>query len=308
MARGSNLKSYTVTDMNSNIRSYRWVVWGLLVIIYLIGFFHRLSIGVITGELESSFGMNAFQIANLGAMYFYAYTLMQIPTGILADRLGSRLIVVSGTVIAGIASIMFSFSSSIAMAYASRLLVGIGVSVVFLATLKIVSNWFPAKDFASMTGLTSFMGNMGGIFAQAPLIFVMALVGWRGSFLVMGIATLVLAALVLVFVKNSPVDMGFPAVNPQPPQIHEERNVFYQLAEVVKKPKSLVPCNRLGRSKRRIFFCSPEPSGCHISCMLTVWKKLTHPISFPPCCLLRHLRMRLSGNFQIYLSEGSCRW
>ncbi len=233
--------------MNPNIKSYRWIVWGLLITIYLIAFFHRLSIGVITGDLENSFGMNAFQIANLGAMYFYAYTLMQIPTGILVDRLGPKLIVVIGTVLAGIASIMFSFSSRIVMAYAGRLLVGIGVSVVFLATLKIVSNWFPAKDFASMVGLTSFMGNLGGIFAQAPLIFVVALIGWRGSFFVMGIATLALAALTLVLVKNSPVDMGLPAANSQPPQMHEESgSIFYQLSEIVKNPRVWCPAIAIG--------------------------------------------------------------
>ncbi|HWQ78962.1 MAG TPA: MFS transporter, partial [Anaerovoracaceae bacterium] len=230
-----------------NIKSYRWFVWGLLIIIYLIGFFHRLSIGVIAEDLEDSFGMNAFQIANLGAMYFYAYTIMQIPTGILVDRLGARLVAVSGTVLAGIASILFSFASSITMAYAGRLLVGIGVSVVFLSALKVVTNWFPAKDFATMSGLTSFMGNMGGIFAQAPLILVAGFIGWRGSFLAMGIVTLMLAALAAVFVKNSPVDMGLPEVNPQPPQIREESgNIFYQLLEVVKNPRVWWPAIALG--------------------------------------------------------------
>lgn len=230
-----------------NIKTYRWVVWGLLILIYLIGFFHRLSIGVIADDLEGSFGMNAFQIANLGAMYFYAYTIMQIPAGILIDRSGARLVAISGTVLAGAASILFSFASSIAMAYAGRLLVGVGVSVVFLAVLKIIANWFPAKDFATMSGLTSFMGNMGGIFAQAPLILAAGLIGWRGSFLAMGIATLGLAVLAAVFVKNSPADMDLARVNPQPSQIHEENgNIFYQLYEVAKNPGVWCPAIALG--------------------------------------------------------------
>lgn len=230
-----------------DIKGYRWVVWGLLILIYLIAFFHRLSIGVITGDLNDSFGMNAFQIANLGAMYFYAYTIMQIPTGILVDRLGSRFIAVSGTVLAGIGSIMFSFSSNIPMAYASRLLVGIGVSVVFLAILKITANWFPAKDFATMSGITSLMGSIGGIIAQAPLILIVSLISWRGSFFVIGIATLVLAVLAAAFVRNSPADMGLPEVNPQPQTREEESgNVFCQLAEIIKNPRVWCPAAVLG--------------------------------------------------------------
>jgi predicted MFS family arabinose efflux permease len=133
------------------------------------------------------------------------------------------------------------------MAYAGRLLLGIGVSVVFLAILKIVTNWFPAKDFATMSGLTSFMGNVGGIFAQAPLIFAAGLVGWRGSFFSMGVVTLVLAVLAAILVKNSPVDMGLSAVNPKPPQASGERDgIFFQLYEIVKNPWVWFPAVALG--------------------------------------------------------------
>jgi len=237
--------------MNSKYKSYKWIVWGVLILIYLIVFFQRLSVGAIAGDLKSTFGMNATQIANLGAMYFYAYTLMQIPTGILADKLGPRITVVSGSLLAGAASIMFSFSTSIGMAYVSRLLVGVGVSVVFLSILKIISIWFPAGDFATMSGLTSFMGNMGGLFAQAPLVIVVGLMGWRASFLSMGIATLVLAFTAFILVKDSPSDIGLPEVNPKPEHTEKgdgakSRNVLVQLYHVVRNPQIWFPAIAFG--------------------------------------------------------------
>ncbi|MHC1719292.1 MAG: MFS transporter [Clostridiaceae bacterium] len=237
--------------MKSKFKSYKWIVWGVLILIYLIVFFQRLSVGAIAGDLKSTFGMNATQIANLGAMYFYAYTLMQIPTGILADKLGPRITVVSGSLLAGAASIMFSFSSSIGMAYVSRLLVGIGVSVVFLSILKIISIWFPAGDFATMSGLTSFMGNMGGLFAQAPLVIVVGIIGWRGSFFAMGIATLVLAVSAFILVKDSPADIGLPEVNPKPEKSKEDAgeeslNIFVKLFHVVRNPKIWFPAIAFG--------------------------------------------------------------
>jgi len=234
-------------NANGKIKSYRWIIWGVLILIYLIVFFQRLAIGTIAGDLKSTFGMTSMQIANLGAMYFYAYTIMQIPTGILADKLGPRKTVVSGSILSGIASIAFSYSTSIGMAYASRLLIGVGVSVVFLSILKIISNWFPAENFATINGLTSFMGNMGGLLSQAPLIIIVGIVGWRGSFLAMGVTTLVLAVATFFIVKDSPSDAGFPEVNPQQVQAQEEsQNVFVQLFHVVKNPRIWWPALAFG--------------------------------------------------------------
>lgn len=227
--------------------SYRWIVWGILVTIYLIVFFHRLSVGVITEDLKKAFGMTATQIANLGAMYFYAYTLMQIPTGILADSLGPKRTIITGSVIAGIGSILFSFSTNIPMAYFSRLLVGLGVSVVFLCILKIIAIWFPAKDFASMSGLTSFIGIMGGVLAQGPLIIIVGLIGWRSSFLTMGILTFALIVLVAIFVNNSPADIGLPEVNPQLPQdTGVSQSIWTQFLEVIKNPRVWCPALAFG--------------------------------------------------------------
>lgn len=236
-----NFEKHPMKD-EGRISLYRWVVWGILVAIYLIVFFHRLSVGVITGDLNKSFGIGAAQIANLGAMYLYAYIVMQIPTGILVDHLGPKKTVVIGCVVAAFGSIIFSLSVNITMAYLSRLLVGLGVSVVFLCILKIQSNWFPAEKFATMSGLTSFIGSMGGLLAQTPLIVLVDLIGWRNSFLVMGIATLILAVLATIFVKNTPVEMGFPAVNPQETQTTSQRqSIALQLLGVVKNPRVWCP-------------------------------------------------------------------
>ncbi|MBU8880551.1 MFS transporter [Bacillus sp. FJAT-29790] len=226
---------------------FRWVVWGTLIAVYLTVFFHRVSVGVITGDLEETFGMSATQIANLGAMYFYAYTVMQIPTGILADHLGPKKTVIMGSIVAAIGSITFSMAGSISIAYFGRLLVGIGVSVVFLSVLKIQANWFPAKNFASMSGLTSFTGTMGGVLAQAPLIAMVGLIGWRGSFLAIGIITIVFAILVGILVKNTPTEKGLPEVNPQQTQpIEEKTSIMSQLLGIVKNPRIWFPALAFG--------------------------------------------------------------
>jgi sugar phosphate permease len=240
-------KNNGIITNESKASSYRWVVWGILVVIYLTVFFHRMSVGVIVGDLEQSFGMTATQIANLGAMYFYAYTFMQVPTGILVDYLGPKKTVIAGSIVAAVGSILFSFSGTIMFAYLSRLLVGLGVSVVFLSILKIQANWFPAKDFATMSGVTSFIGSLGGLLAQTPLLIIVGLVGWRASFLSMGVISVALAFLVMVFIKNTPSEKGLPEVNPvQSTPSGQSESIMQQLFAIIKNPKVWFPAVAFG--------------------------------------------------------------
>lgn len=237
----------TLPPNEQKLSPYRWVVWGILVSIYLIVFFHRLSVGVIAEDLVSTFGMSATQIANLGSMYFYAYTIMQIPSGILADYLGPKKTAIIGCIVAAIGSGIFSFAINVPMAYVGRLLVGLGVSVIFLCVLKIQSNWFLAEKFATMSGLTSFIGGLGGVLAQGPLLMVVGLMGWRNSFRLIGIITFVFAILTLIFVKNTPTEMGLPEINPQQIQASKrEENILSQLFAIIKNPRIWAPSITFG--------------------------------------------------------------
>lgn len=78
------------SDDVKKVESYRWVVWTILAAVYVFVTFHRMSAGVVKNDLESTFNIGAAQFANIGAMYFYAYFIMQIPSGILADKIGPK--------------------------------------------------------------------------------------------------------------------------------------------------------------------------------------------------------------------------
>ncbi|AOY75718.1 MFS transporter [Clostridium formicaceticum] len=194
------------------LKTYRWYVWGALVIAYIIVFFHRLSIAVVREELVEAFDITSTTFANLGSAYFYPYMVMQIPSGILADSLGARKTVTLGTLVAAIGSILFGYAPTIAVAFLGRFLVGIGVSVVFIAILKVQSQWFFEREFATMSGLTAFMGNLGGIFAQTPLAVLVAYFTWRTTFIGIGVISLGIALLCYMVVRNSPADMGLPTI------------------------------------------------------------------------------------------------
>ncbi|WP_425446296.1 MFS transporter [Dethiothermospora halolimnae] len=206
----------------------RWAIWGILAIAYVIVFFHRVAVGVVREELISDFGIGDVQFGNIGAMYFYAYMLMQIPCGILADTLGARKTVTLGVLFAGIGSIIFSVGQTIAFAYVGRLIVGLGVSVVFVSTLKVLSNWFREEEFGKMSGFTSFIGNGGALLAQFPLAFLVGLIGWRLSFAGIGAVTIVVGILIYIIVRNKPEDVGLR------PIMDEEGNKDINIGESIK--------------------------------------------------------------------------
>jgi len=144
------------------VKQYRrWFSWGILVFAFVIVFFHRLSIGAVSDLLTQELNLDNIKLANLTAMTFYAYALMQIPVGIFVDTLGVRKLCSAGMVVTGMGSILLGISASVGMAYASRFLVGLGTSVIIVSIMKIQATLFPAKMYSTLSSLTSFFGNLG---------------------------------------------------------------------------------------------------------------------------------------------------
>ena len=74
-------------NQGKSFATYRFIVFSILIIAYMVVFFHRLAVGAVRDDLMRDFSMSNITFANLSSTYFYAYMLMQIPSGILADFL-----------------------------------------------------------------------------------------------------------------------------------------------------------------------------------------------------------------------------
>ena len=173
---------------------------------YVLSFFHRFAPAAIAPDVSADFSISAASMGILASTYFYVYTVMQVPTGILVDTIGSRRILLAGGLIGGIGSILFGLAPSFAWAVAGRTLIGLGVSVAFIAMLKIVAVWFDERRFASVAGLCILIGNSGSILAGAPLSLMAQSIGWRGIFVAVGLLSLVLGVACWVWVRDHPDD------------------------------------------------------------------------------------------------------
>lgn len=200
--------------MRRSIDKYKWVVWATLAFAFLIVFFHRYATAVVADDLTRDLGLSGSQLSLLASTYFYAYALMQIPSGILADYVGPRRSATAGMLLAALGALIFSMATQAGWAYLGRLLVGIGVGAIFICTLKMQSTWFRASEFATISGLTSVIGNFGGILATTPLAILVVNFGWRPTFRYIALATLGVALLVWLLVRDRPEELGFTAPNP----------------------------------------------------------------------------------------------
>ena len=186
----------------------RKIALAVVVAAYVLSFFQRFAPAGIAQDLAASFQTSAASLGVLAATYFYVYTLMQVPTGILVDTLGPRRILLLGGIVAGIGSLLFGSAQSLDAALLGRTLIGLGVSVTFIAMLKIIAVWYEEHRFASMVGLSMLVGNLGSVLAGSPLSWLAQTAGWRGVFVGVGIVSLVLGALAWLLVRDRPDSAG----------------------------------------------------------------------------------------------------
>jgi sugar phosphate permease len=194
------------------MRRLRWTGFALAVFAYALSYFHRMAPATIATDLQSTFNTTGAVLGGISATYFYVYTVMQLPAGVLVDTLGPRRLLGLGGLVAGIGSLMFGLAESVSVLSTGRLLVGLGVSVTFLAMLKLHAAWMHDRHFGQFTGLSILLGNLGAVLAAAPLAWVLGFVSWRTVFEVVGLLSLALGLLSFALVRNNPGDAGLPSM------------------------------------------------------------------------------------------------
>jgi MFS family permease len=178
------------------------LAWGLGALFFCYAFVQRVSPSVMVTELMRDFGVGAAILGNLSAFYFYAYAGLQIPVGLLMDRIGPRRLMTGAAAVSAVGSVIFAASDALAGAYIGRLLVGAGAAFSWVGVLTVLTQWFPATRFALYTGLAQAFGMFGAIFGQAPVSVAVDAVGWRATLVAVGAIGMVLALLMWLVLRD----------------------------------------------------------------------------------------------------------
>jgi len=224
--------------LNASQRNYppaslAWSVWGLGALLYLIGFYQRVAPAVMTDQLMIDFSIGATELGNLSAFYFYSYVLMQIPTGIIADRWGPRRLLTAGALLAALGSMLFASAPDLWWANSGRLLIGASVAVAFVSMLKLASHWFAPQQFALASGLALVFGVVGGVIAGVPLRMLIEAWGWRSVMGVTAALTALLAVAIWLRVRDDPVDFAYESHAPTAHGSGHHGSILRGMAEVL---------------------------------------------------------------------------
>src|SRR5262245_57815946 len=171
---------------------------------FVLAFFHRVAPGAIATDLRETFHTSATMLGFIAAFYFYPYAAMQLPSGVLADSVGPRRLFTAGSLVAGVGSLMFAFATDVGWLLLGRALVGLGVAVAFVSVLKLIATWFSEREFATWVGVLQLIGNLGGMLGAWPLAWLVERVSWRLVFAAAGVISLVVAACIWLWVRDSP--------------------------------------------------------------------------------------------------------
>ncbi len=191
--------------------------WGVLVVpalLYFLSYFHRVAPVVVAGDLMAAFAVSAATLGALSAIYPYCFAAMGLPGGSLADFLGARRTLSLGGLSMSAGSVLFGLAPGFGVAFAGRLLVGLGASVILIAGLRLASEWFGTGEFGTVSGAAQGVGSIGALAGTTPLALLVEQIGWRRGFVVIGAATALLAVACFLTVRDRPERP--PGARPRP--------------------------------------------------------------------------------------------
>lgn len=220
----------------SQPNQYRWLIFWVLALGYVLVYFHRLCPAVVAVDMMRDLGTGGTLTGLLAAAYFYPYALMQLPSGLLADSWGARRTITLFFGVAFAGSLMLGLAPTGGWAILGRTLVGVGAAMLFVPALKILAEWFKPEEFAGMTGILLAMGGLGSLASAAPLAALNRAMGWRLAFILVGCLTLLLAGLVWWLVRDHPSDKGWAPRPPPPSAAATRQRLGHNMRVVLQTP------------------------------------------------------------------------
>ena len=187
-----------------------WFVYIGAALAYFSSVLQRSSLGVAGLEAQDRFLVTAAVLSTLAVVQVIVYALLQVPVGILIDRVGPRVLLIVGAALMTAGQLLLALTPEFSLALVARLLVGMGDAATFNSALRIVVSWFTPRIATALTQLTGTMGQLGQLLSALPFALLLGWQGWTVSFLSAASVAALALLLVVVFVADGPADSPRP--------------------------------------------------------------------------------------------------
>lgn len=179
-------------------------VWGIGVAVYFVAVIFRTSLGVAGLDAADRFDVNASALSTFSILQLLVYAGMQIPVGLMVDRLGTKKVLTLGVVLFTVGQLGFALSPSYGMALASRALLGCGDAMTFISVLRLGARWFPARRGPLIGQVAALFGVAGNLVSTLFIARMLHGMGWTATFAGSAVAGLVVLVLLMLFLKDHP--------------------------------------------------------------------------------------------------------
>ncbi|HEX4383096.1 MAG TPA: MFS transporter [Myxococcales bacterium] len=186
------------------MRATTWVLL-LICLMYGITYIDRVNIATAAGSIKKEFGFSNQQYGLIFAAFGWAYLALQITGGWIADRFGARkTLTISGLIWAG-ATLLMGLVSGFWSLYVCRMLLGVGEGATFPTATRAMSNWTEPDKRGFAQGITHTFARVGNALAPILVVTLMgSFGGWRGSFVALGLVSLIWIAVWVFYFRNDP--------------------------------------------------------------------------------------------------------
>ena len=183
---------------------YVFVVIAVAGALGIVSQLLRGTMGVIAPDMMRDLGFGPERLGLLTGCFFLAYACMQVPMGVLLDRYGPRRVVTTFLGIAAAGTIVFALADAYAGLVAGRVVMGIGAAALYMGGFTLLVRWIAPERYMRVAAAMVTIANVGSLFATTPFAATAELVGWRGAFLVIAGIAAIIAAVMLLAVRDWP--------------------------------------------------------------------------------------------------------
>ncbi len=181
-----------------------WLIFAVGVFAYLVAVMQRTTIGVAGVAATDRFHSTASVLSTLAVVQLIVYTAMQIPVGVLIDRVGSRWLMTVGTVLMIAGQVTVAVAPTIGVAIAGRILVGAGDSTVFTSLIRLTSSWFSGRIVPQLSQWIGNIGQLGQVLSAVPFALILHQAGWTTAFLSAASLSVVALVGIVAVIRDRP--------------------------------------------------------------------------------------------------------
>jgi len=222
-----------------NEKSIPWVIWSVAGLFYFFEIMLRMLPGTSTSELMHIFKINATELGVFTAFYYWSYTIMQIPAGLIVDRFSIRRTLVGACLLCVLGFMTVHATADLQVAELGRFIIGFGSAFAYVSALKVASVWLPANRFGLASCIVDSLGMIGAMFAEIVFVHINITAGYRVTIHSLIITGLIVCGMVYLVLRDGPERKHKSQKERHYEELKhaDQTNVFDKLAIIARNPQ-----------------------------------------------------------------------